>query len=57
MTVKVNLNYIQKLGARYPQDSDAVARRCSVKKLFLEIPQNPQENTLARVSFLIKLRT
>ena len=57
MTVKVNLNYIQKLGARYPQDSDAVARRCSVKKLFLEIQQNPQENTRARVSFLIKLRT
>ena len=51
MTVKVNLNYIQKLGA------EAVARRCSVKKLFLEIPQNPQENTRARVSFLIKLRT
>ena len=29
-------------------------RRCSVKKVFLEISQNSQENTCARVSFLIK---
>ena len=28
--------------------------RCSVKKLFLEISQNSQENTCARASFLIK---
>ena len=26
-------------------------QRCSVKKLLLEILQNPQENTYARVSF------
>ena len=31
-------------------------RRCSVKKLFLEILQNSQENTCARVSFLKKLQ-
>ena len=31
-------------------------RRCSVKKVFLEISQNSQENTCARVSFLIKLQ-
>ena len=31
-------------------------RRCSVKNMFLEIPQNSQENTCARVSFLIKLQ-
>ena len=30
---------------------EAVAQRCSVKKLFLEISQNSQENTCARVSF------
>ena len=30
--------------------------RCSVKKLFLEISQNSQENSCARVSFLIKLQ-
>ena len=34
----------------------AVARRCSIKKVFLEISQNSQENTCARVSFLIKLK-
>ena len=35
---------------------EVVVRRCSVKKVFLEISQNPQENTRARVSFLIKLQ-
>ena len=29
---------------------------CSVKKVFLEISQNSQENTCGRVSFLIKLQ-
>ena len=36
--------------------TEAAARRCSVKKEFLEISRNSQENTLARVSFLIKLQ-
>ena len=36
--------------------SEAVAQRCSVKKVLLEISQNSQENTCARVSFLIKLQ-
>ena len=31
-------------------------RRCSVKKMFLEISQNSQEDTCVRVSFLIKLQ-
>ena len=35
---------------------EAVFQRCSVKKVFLEISQNSQENTCARVSFLIKLQ-
>ena len=34
---------------------EAVVWRCSVKKVFLEISQNLQEKTCARVSFLIKL--
>ena len=34
---------------------EAVTGSCSVKKVFLEIWQNSQENTCARVSFLIKL--
>ena len=32
---------------------EAVAQRCSVEKMFLEISQNSQENTYARVSFLV----
>ena len=36
---------------------EAVVRKCSVKKLFLQILQNSLENTCARVSFLIKLQT
>ena len=31
--------------------AEAVVRKCSVKKGFLEILQNSQENTCARVSF------
>ena len=38
------------------QDIEVVVQRCSVKKVFLEISQNSQENTCARVSFLIKLQ-
>ena len=33
--------------------SEAVVRSCSVKKVFSEISQKSQENTCARVSFLI----
>ena len=36
--------------------TEAVVRRCSVKKVFLEILQNSEENAGARVSFLIKLQ-
>ena len=35
---------------------EAVAWRCSVKKMFSEISQLLQENTCARVSFLVKLQ-
>ena len=38
------------------QKAEAVVRRCSIKKVFLEMLQNSQENTCARVSFLIKLQ-
>ena len=44
-------NYNKKI----PQE--AVAQRCSVKRVILEIVQNSQENTCARVSFSIKLQT
>ena len=36
---------------------EAVAQTCCVKKLFLVISQNSQENTCASGSFLIKLQT
>ena len=36
--------------------SEAVARTCSIKKVFLEISQNSQENTCTSFSFLIKLQ-
>ena len=35
---------------------EADIRRCSVKKLFLKMSKNSQENTCARVYFLIKLQ-
>ena len=36
--------------------TEAVVQRYSVKKVFLEISQNSQENNFTRVSFLIKLQ-
>ena len=37
-------------------NSEAVVRRCSVKKVFLELSQNSQENTCARFFVLVKLQ-
>ena len=34
--------------------SEAIVRRFSVKKVFLEISQNSKENTYVRVSFIKK---
>ena len=42
---------------KYKGNAKAVVQRCSVKKVFLNISQNSQENTCARFSFLIKLQT
>ena len=36
---------------------EAVARRCSVKKVFLKVRQNSRENTCTRASFLTKKNT
>ena len=36
--------------------AEAVGRRCSVKKMFLKISQNAQENTCARACFLITMQ-
>ena len=35
---------------------EAATRRCSAKKVFLEILENSQENICAKVIFLIKLQ-
>ena len=40
----------------FMNSTEAVAQRCSPKKLLLEISQNSYENTRVRVSFLIKLQ-
>ena len=34
--------------------SEAVVQRCSIKKVFLKISQNSEENSFARVCFLIR---
>ena len=51
-------NNMQKVGPGEDdiQQTEAVTRRCSLKKVSLEISQNSLENTYARVSFLIKLQ-
>ena len=43
-------------GRKFLNNWKAVVRRCSVKKVLLEIFQNSQENTCDRDSFLIKLQ-
>ena len=40
----------------FMNSTEAVAQRCSLKKLLLEISQISSENTCVRVSFLIKLQ-
>ena len=45
------------IGLKRMQRIEADVKRCSVEKVFLEISQNSQENTYARVSILIKLQS
>ena len=47
------LSYVRSIYVLYPRGKEAVAQTYSVKKVFSEISQNPQENTYARVSILI----
>ena len=55
-TLKGNFRTKWVKGTKKISHSVAVSRRCSVKKVLLKISQNSQENTCARVSFLIKLK-
>ena len=50
MTTHKYMSYLEKL------PTETVVERCSVKNVFLEISQNSQESTCARVSFLIKFQ-
>ena len=50
------ITVVGKITHRIPAITNCSHQRCSVKKVFLEISQNSQENTCARVSFLIKLQ-
>ena len=45
--------YTDKIKALYLYFTEAVTRRCSVKRLFLKISQSSQESTCVGVSFLI----
>ena len=51
-----NGNSSKRLKRKLINSLESVAQRCSVKKVFLEISQNPQENTCTTTSFLIKLQ-
>ena len=46
----------KKNSANDDEDTEAVTQRYSIKKRFLEISQNSQENTCAEFFFLIKLQ-
>ena len=48
--------YSQKPWIRLTFRTEAGVQECSVKKMFLEISQNSQKNTCARVSFSIKFQ-
>ena len=52
----VHMDKILSTWEYYVQSTEVVVRSCSIKKVFLEILQNSQENTCARVSFLINLQ-
>ena len=51
-----NTKKIQSKINEFLQNREAVIRRCSVKKVFLKISQNSQENTSTRVFFFNKVR-
>ena len=51
-----NLTRLKKNRIIYFRWLEVVVQKFSVKEVFLEISQNSQENTCARVSFLIKMQ-
>ena len=51
-----SINIVSRFCSDPHGNTDAVAWRCSVKKVFLETSQSSQENTCAKVYFLIRLQ-
>ena len=49
-------SFISVLSSILQKMSEAVARRCSVKKAILKTSQNSDENNCVRASFLMKLQ-
>ena len=59
LIVKGHVLLLEKVRSSVTSDSkkaETVVQRCSVKKVFVKISQNSQENTCARVSYLMKLQ-
>ena len=54
--INKKIEFTEKKISSDSQNLEAVARRCSVKKVFLKIFKNSQESSCARVSFLIKFQ-
>ena len=50
---QINLTQTNVRGSN--RKAETVTQKCSVKKVFLKISQNSQENTCVRISFLIRL--
>ena len=55
--IQIRYLYLPSVRTFIPHQSEAVVQRYSVKNVILEISQNLQENTCARISFWIKLQT
>ena len=55
-TITISLREVFHAVEKLGQWTEAVAQRCPMKRVLLEISQNPQENTCARVSILIKMQ-
>ena len=56
ISIKILVKFFPQSLRRKFFNTEAVAQRSSVKKVFLEISQNSQKNICARDSFLIKLQ-
>ena len=57
MSAKSNkIEFSEEFMVTWKEGKNSSHRSCSVKKVFLEILQNSQENTYATASFLIKLQ-